>query len=67
MGHKKTNFVFIFWDGCHIIICKRFKRFYYFLIALVSGDTYSEIYSQVKEIIRQQSGPVIWIPSNEKL
>ncbi|XP_046853801.1 disks large homolog 1-like isoform X2 [Xenia sp. Carnegie-2017] len=43
------------------------QEFAEYFTALVSGDTYNDIYSQVKEIIRQQSGPVIWIPSNEKL
>ncbi|XP_028401415.1 disks large homolog 1-like [Dendronephthya gigantea] len=43
------------------------QEFAEYFTALVSGDTYNEIYNQVKEIIRQQSGPVIWIPSNEKL
>lgn len=38
-----------------------------FLSAVVQGDTYDEIYTKCKEVIRQQSGPVIWIPSKEKL
>lgn len=38
-----------------------------YLSAVVQGDTYDEIYTRSKEVIRQQSGPVIWIPSKEKL
>lgn len=38
-----------------------------FFLAVVQGDTYDEIYTRSKEVIRQQSGPVIWIPSKEKL
>ena len=37
------------------------------LLAVVQGDTYDEIYTKSKDVIRQQSGPVIWIPSKEKL
>ena len=37
------------------------------LLAVVQGDTYDEIYTKAKDVIRQQSGPVIWIPSKEKL
>ena len=34
----------------------------HFLLAIVSGDTYEEIYMQIKRLIHQNSGPVIWIP-----
>ncbi|XP_078380802.1 disks large homolog 1-like isoform X2 [Oculina patagonica] len=43
------------------------QEFGEYFTALVQGDTYDEIYSKSKEVIRQQSGPVIWIPSKEKL
>ncbi|XP_035988932.1 disks large homolog 1-like isoform X16 [Fundulus heteroclitus] len=35
--------------------------------AIVQGDTLEEIYDQVKQIIEDQSGPVIWVLSKEKL
>ncbi|XP_077054861.1 disks large homolog 1 isoform X8 [Siphateles boraxobius] len=35
--------------------------------AIVQGDTLEEIYNQVKQIIEEQSGPVIWVPVKEKL
>uniref|UniRef100_A0A5S6R115 Uncharacterized protein n=1 Tax=Trichuris muris TaxID=70415 RepID=A0A5S6R115_TRIMR len=35
--------------------------------AIVQGDTPEEIYAKVKETIREQSGPVVWIPSQEIL
>jgi len=35
--------------------------------AVVSGDTPEEIYAKVKEVIRDQSGPTIWVPAKEKL
>jgi len=38
-----------------------------FLAAIVQGDTLEEIYNQVKQIIEEQSGPVIWVPVKEKL
>lgn len=35
--------------------------------AVVQGDTPEEIYNQVKEVINEQSGPSIWVPTKEKL
>ncbi|XP_024908130.1 disks large homolog 1-like [Cynoglossus semilaevis] len=35
--------------------------------AIVRGDSLENIYDQVKQIIEDQSGPVIWIQSKEKL
>ncbi|XP_027002643.1 disks large homolog 1 isoform X2 [Tachysurus fulvidraco] len=35
--------------------------------SIVQGDTLEEIYNQVKQIIEDQSGPFIWVPSKEKL
>ena len=35
--------------------------------AVVQGDTPEEIYAKVKEVIREQSGPTIWVPAKEKL
>ncbi|XP_068423482.1 discs large homolog 1-like protein isoform X11 [Clinocottus analis] len=35
--------------------------------AIVQGDTLEEIYEQVKQIIEEQSGPLIWVQSKEKL
>lgn len=35
--------------------------------AVVQGDTANEIYAKVKEVIRDQSGPTIWVPAKEKL
>lgn len=43
------------------------QEFGEYFTAVVQGDTYDEIYTRAKEVIRQQSGPVIWIPSKEKL
>ncbi|XP_031552782.1 disks large homolog 1-like isoform X2 [Actinia tenebrosa] len=43
------------------------QEFGEYFTAVVQGDTYDEIYSKSKDVIRQQSGPVIWIPSKEKL
>lgn len=34
--------------------------------AIVQGDTPEEIYSLVKEVIRNQSGPTIWVPARDK-
>lgn len=36
-------------------------------LAVVSGDTADEVYAKVKEVIRDQSGPVIWVPAKEQL
>ena len=38
-----------------------------FFTAIVEGDTPEEIYERVKEVILEQSGDTIWVPSKEKL
>ena len=38
-----------------------------FVLAVVMGDTADEVYANVKEVIRDQSGPIVWVPSSEKL
>lgn len=43
------------------------QEFGEYFTAVIQGDTYDEIYTKGKEVIRHQSGPVIWIPSKEKL
>ena len=35
--------------------------------AVVQGDTANEVYAKVKNVIRDQSGPTIWVPAKEKL
>ena len=35
--------------------------------AIVMGDTADEVYTNVKDVIRDQSGAVSWIPSNDAL
>uniref|UniRef100_A0A4W5RD49 Discs large MAGUK scaffold protein 1a n=1 Tax=Hucho hucho TaxID=62062 RepID=A0A4W5RD49_9TELE len=35
--------------------------------AIVQGDSLEEIYTTVKRIIEEQSGPFIWVPAKEKL
>ncbi|XP_048831793.1 discs large homolog 1-like protein isoform X16 [Brienomyrus brachyistius] len=35
--------------------------------AIIQGITLEEIYTQVKQIIEEQSGPYIWVPAKEKL
>uniref|UniRef100_A0A8C2XMT4 Discs, largehomolog 1 n=1 Tax=Cyclopterus lumpus TaxID=8103 RepID=A0A8C2XMT4_CYCLU len=38
-----------------------------FFSAIVHGSTLEEVYSQVKQIIEEQSGPYIWVPTKERL
>ncbi|XP_054595185.1 disks large homolog 3 isoform X7 [Nothobranchius furzeri] len=38
-----------------------------YFTAIVQCDSLEEIYNKIKEIIEEQSGPYIWIPSSEKL
>jgi len=51
--------------------CQRLRIIVNFLIAsltaVVQGDTANEIYAKVKEVIRDQSGPTIWVPAKDKL
>ncbi|XP_076370187.1 disks large homolog 1-like isoform X3 [Tachypleus tridentatus] len=36
-------------------------------LTIVQGDTPEEIYAWVKQVIKEQAGPTIWIPAQEKL
>jgi len=38
-----------------------------FFSAVVQGDTPEELYEKVKDIIQEQSGDTIWIPSKDKM
>ncbi|KAM7013174.1 disks large homolog 4-like [Tautogolabrus adspersus] len=38
-----------------------------FFTAVVHGASLEEVYSQVKQIIEEQSGPYIWVPTKERL
>ena len=35
--------------------------------AVVQGDTPEDIYVKVKDVIQEQSGPTIWVPSKDQL
>lgn len=51
-----------------LIFCQIFCiDFFMRVVAIVTGDTPDDIYSQVKEVIQVHSGPLAWVPSNEKL
>ncbi|XP_043927091.1 disks large homolog 2 isoform X3 [Protopterus annectens] len=43
------------------------QEFGEYFTAVVQGDTLEDIYNQCKEVIEEQSGPYVWIPSKEKL
>ncbi|XP_051790904.1 disks large homolog 3 isoform X2 [Erpetoichthys calabaricus] len=43
------------------------QEFGEYFTAIVQGDSLEEIYSKIKQVIEEQSGPYIWIPSSEKL
>ncbi|ELU16460.1 hypothetical protein CAPTEDRAFT_217798 [Capitella teleta] len=43
------------------------QEFGEFFTAVVAGDTAEEVYAKVKEVIRDQSGPVIWVPAKDQL
>ncbi|XP_069495953.1 disks large homolog 2 isoform X4 [Ambystoma mexicanum] len=43
------------------------QEFGEFFTAIVQGDTLEDIYNCCKLVIEEQSGPMIWIPSKEKL
>ncbi|GFQ95493.1 disks large homolog 1 [Trichonephila clavata] len=43
------------------------QEFAEYFTAVVLGDTPEQIYERVKEVIRDESGPTIWVPANEKL
>ncbi len=37
------------------------------VLAIVQGNTPEDVYAKAKNVIREQSGPSIWIPSRERL
>uniref|UniRef100_A0A8C3QUT1 Discs large MAGUK scaffold protein 3 n=1 Tax=Cyanoderma ruficeps TaxID=181631 RepID=A0A8C3QUT1_9PASS len=43
------------------------QEFGEYFTAIVQGDSLEEIYSKIKQIIEDQSGHYIWVPSPEKL
>uniref|UniRef100_A0A3P9QDQ9 Discs large MAGUK scaffold protein 1 n=1 Tax=Poecilia reticulata TaxID=8081 RepID=A0A3P9QDQ9_POERE len=43
------------------------QEFAEFFTAIVHGSSLEEIYSQVKQIIEEQSGPYIWVTTKERL
>lgn len=43
------------------------QEFAEYFTAVVEGDTPEDIYAKVKEIIKEQSGPTVWVPAKEKL
>ncbi|XP_051485989.1 disks large homolog 3 isoform X2 [Apus apus] len=43
------------------------QEFGEYFTAIVQGDSLEEIYSKIKQVIEDQSGHYIWIPSPEKL
>ncbi|XP_074033107.1 MAGUK family member discs large 1 isoform X3 [Leptinotarsa decemlineata] len=43
------------------------QEFGEYFTAVVQGDTPEDIYNEVKEVIEEQSGPKIWVPTKEKL
>ncbi|XP_030584109.1 discs large homolog 1-like protein isoform X1 [Archocentrus centrarchus] len=43
------------------------QEFAEYFTAIVQGSTLEEVYSQVKQIIEEQSGPYIWVPTKERL
>lgn len=49
------------------VLCSKYFSIYLFFPAVVQGDTPEEIYAKVKEVIREQSGPTVWVPAKDKL
>ncbi|KAK9884887.1 hypothetical protein WA026_009123 [Henosepilachna vigintioctopunctata] len=43
------------------------QEFAEYFTAVIQGDTPEDIYTQVKDVIDEQSGPTIWVPAKEKL
>lgn len=43
------------------------QEFGEYFTAVVQGDTPEDIYVKVKDVIQEQSGPTIWVPSKDQL
>lgn len=35
--------------------------------AIVHGDSFEEVYHQVKGVVEEQGGPYIWVPARDRL
>lgn len=40
---------------------------FWIIVAIVSGDTADDVYANVKDVIQDQSGPIVWIPTPDRL
>jgi len=43
------------------------QEFAEYFTAVVEGDSLEDIYNRAKDVIHEQSGNYIWVPSNEPL
>uniref|UniRef100_A0A8D3BEN5 Disks large homolog 1 n=1 Tax=Scophthalmus maximus TaxID=52904 RepID=A0A8D3BEN5_SCOMX len=43
------------------------QEFTEFFTAVVQGSSLEDVYSQVKQLVEEQSGPYIWVPTKERL
>ena len=47
--------------------CAQVVFFFLLLVAVVDGDSLQDIYSKVKNVIHEQSGNHMWVPSSESI
>lgn len=43
------------------------QEFGEYFTAIVSGDTADDVYANVKDVIQDQSGPIVWIPTSDRV
>ncbi|XP_078487592.1 disks large homolog 1-like [Ciona intestinalis] len=46
---------------------KQEQEFGEYFTAVVQGETIDELYENVKGVIKEQSGPVVWVPASDDL
>ena len=51
----------------HSLVLLMLSCFLCGFLAIVTGDTSDEVYASVKDVITEQAGPMVWIPSTDSL
>ena len=53
----------------HVYVVLGVHRYslYFSLLAIVDGDSLQDVYAKVKNVIHEQSGNHMWVPSSENI
>ena len=65
--HSQWLFVTIDTHNTLYVVYTVLTQLFFISAAVVEGDSVEDIYSKVKNIIHEQSGNYIWVPSSENI